>query len=242
MAPPGGSSAPINAHAVSAAEDIVPSCRDLQDRPAISVVLGRFGRLVRCGLLADLQNEPRIHVLAENLDESSLEALVRRASIQVVIVDEAAVQSVSLALRMIAPDIGLLAIGREPTPTYGRALLAWGVSCLDLDATSEDVYEALHLAAAGGCMFVSRSDRVECPNWQTESLLSGRERAVLARHVDGDSYEQIAFALKISVRTAKAHTASARRKLRASSRRDLLGIPLPTRDWHLSRAGEAPAS
>jgi DNA-binding NarL/FixJ family response regulator len=206
----------------------------------ITVAVGRIARLVRCGLVDDLRDDPRIHVLADNLEKSSLQAFVARGSVQAVVLDESAVQSMSPPLRAIAPDIGLLAVAREPTPTYGRALLAWGVSCLDWDATSEDVREAVHLAVVGGCMFVSRSDRVEYPDWRAESLLSERERAVLSRHIEGDSYEQIALALKISVRTAKAHTASARGKLRASSKRDLLGIPLLTRDSRLFRGGETP--
>ncbi|MBA3808222.1 MAG: response regulator transcription factor [Solirubrobacterales bacterium] len=233
---PNGSSALLNAHAPSAAQHIAPIGG--ADGADISVVVGRFGRLVRCGLLADLRDDPRIRVLAENLDQPSLEAVVTDNSVQVAILDEPDVQSVCPPLRTIAPNIGLLAVTREPTPTYGMALLAWGVSCLDWDATSADVRYAVRLADAGGCMFVSRGDRVECHEWRAEGLLTKRERVVLGRYIEGDSHERIALALKISVSTAKTHTARARLKLRASSRHDLVGIPLLMPDLGPARAVE----
>lgn len=195
----------------------------------IAVAVGRIARLARGGLVDDLRIDPRIRVLADNLDASSLEAIVAQGVVHVAVLDEAAVQSASL-LTAIAPSIGLLVLAREPSPVYGRALVASGVSCLDWDVASEDVRAAVRLAVDGGCMFVSRDDRVNCSDWRVESLLSKRERAVLSRHIEGNSYEQIALALKISRSTAKNHTASARRKLGASSRRELMGIPMLMRD------------
>ena len=249
-APPGGFSASVNAHSASAAQDIVPAGRDLRpqahliagaqmkEEPALSgaehgtrldpapwraapvtVAVSGFARLARLGLIGILRSDPRVRLL-DVVDEAGLEDVVARGSVHVAVLGEPTAQLV-LALRVIEPDIGLLVLAREPTPTYGRALVGCGVSCLDWDACSNDIHAAIYLAAHGGCMFVSSADRVEYADWRENGLLTERQRVVLTHHLRDDSYEQIALELEISVSTVKKHTAVLCRRLKAASKRDL---------------------
>lgn len=192
----------------------------------VTVAIGGFARLVRLGLTSILRTDPGVQLLTA-VDEIELKGLVTRGSVNVAVLGEPSVQSV-LALRAIEPNIGVVVLSRQSTPTYGMALVGCGVSCLDWDACSDDISAAIYLAARGGCMFVSCDGRVEYQDWRADGLLTERQRVVLTHHLMGDSYERIAVELKISVSTVKKHTAMLCRKVKATSKRDLTNILNPT--------------
>jgi DNA-binding NarL/FixJ family response regulator len=188
----------------------------------VTVAVGGLARLVRLGLIGILRTDPGVRLL-KAVDETGLEGVVAHGSVQVVVLGEPAAQSV-LSLRAVELDLGFVVLARKPTLTYGMALVGCGISCLDWDACSGDIRAAIYLAACGGCMFVSGDDRVEYQDWRADGLLTKRQRVVLAHHMSGDSYEEIALALKISISTVKKHTASLCCKLKVASKRDLSKI------------------
>jgi DNA-binding NarL/FixJ family response regulator len=192
----------------------------------VTVVLGRFDALVARGLVAVLREDPRVRVLASDLEDCALrEALVELAP-QVTIVDEQAQRSLSVA--RTGGATGVLVLACDPKDSYGMQLLGAGVACVARDASVEAILTAVHLVAEGGRMFAPSDGRkIERRYPVGAQALTPRELQVLEHVSAGRSSMDAALALRISVETVRAHTASIRRKLGVRSRRELVGMPIP---------------
>jgi DNA-binding NarL/FixJ family response regulator len=213
--------------------------RETSDGGVVTVVAGSFEALVRRGLASVLAEDTSVRVLDSNLEGTNLEHTVMELAPQVAILDEA---SISLARRLMAlqPAIGVLVLAREPTFTYGMVLLAAGLSCVAGSASEADIVTSLHIVGQGGCRFVSADGRrVRRPDREAEGILTKRESQVLGGLSENESYAEIALKLKISAATVKKHTASLLRKLGASSKRALVGMPIL---WDQSRCSVEGAS
>ena len=186
----------------------------------MNVGVGRFDPLVGYGLECVLGMDPNIRVVDWNPAKPA--APTNQDLPRVVIVAETADCS---ARRKLIESGGIVMLVRAPTVACGMVLMEAGVSCLALSATAEDVLAAVRVAAVGGCLFVDAAgDRVERQN-RRERLLTDREVDVLRRLAGGMSYGEIADEFEIGVATVSKHARSLIGKLRASSRRELAGLP-----------------
>jgi DNA-binding NarL/FixJ family response regulator len=191
---------------------------------SVGVVVGQFAHLVRRGIADVLGREPGIRLFADHLDPAGLERAAGDPAVRVVIVSELAVCAVSSRLRAARPEIGVLVLASDPSETYGMALLASGLSCLDWDVSSADLIEALQITAAADCIFAAGTHRVE-RGAAFGRLLTVREEAVLELLCEGNGDRLIARELGISPLTVKSHIGHIREKLLAPSKQDLRGLP-----------------
>lgn len=133
--------------------------------------------------------------------------------------------------RVVAPPLsepkgGVVILAHEPSLPYGMTLLAGGVSCLAWSVSPPDLLAAIRLTASGGCVLVGDERRVERPDRRGGDILTKREIEVLRLLSGGSSYGAISHELGISVETVKKHTRGLLRKLRAGTKRDLIGLPI----------------
>jgi DNA-binding NarL/FixJ family response regulator len=194
----------------------------------VTVVVARFDPILERGLAEVLRDDRRLRVVSSGLGGAELVREVTRLAPRVVILDEASHRSLSVCLRSARPTIGIVVLEREPSSPYGMVLLAAGVTCLAWSASVADVLTAVRFASQDGCVFVSGDDeRVERHDWHRgPRLLTQRESQVLERLSEGESPGKIALDLEITAATVRKHIASLLSKLRAQSKRELLGLPV----------------
>jgi DNA-binding NarL/FixJ family response regulator len=132
-------------------------------------------------------------------------------------------------LRSLQPSTGVVVLAHSPSPEYGLRVLTSGATCIARSAPITEILAAVHLTAQGTRVFVSLDGhRVERRYPSNASLLTPREIEVL-RHVSANrSNPEIAGELHISIETVSTHVASIRRKLNVKSKRDLIGMPIPS--------------
>lgn len=200
------------------------------ERAIVTVAIGRFEPLVDRGLIDVLREDHHVDVLASGLDDHALEVMAAEQMPQVVILDEAAERSAFGRLRETAPTTRVVVLAHEPAREYGMRLLAAGATCVARNAPAVDLVAAVHLVARGERAFIAADGaRVERCYPSEASVLTKRETEVLGCLSRGHSHAEIALALAIGVETVRTHVASILRKLKAQSRRELVGMTLPAR-------------
>jgi DNA-binding NarL/FixJ family response regulator len=202
------------------------------DPAVLTVVLGRFDHpVVACGLGVILGDDCRIHVLASDLEPMALERVVAQRLPQVVVLDEADAREVLDRVRLACPATAIVVFARDPSPAFGKLLLAAGATCVGHSVSSVDLVAMVRLAAQGTRIFApAGGERVERCYPSDAGLLTRREREVFVYLSKDSSYARIACELKITVRTAESYAARVRDKLRVRNRRELVGMPIPG-DW-----------
>jgi two-component system, NarL family, response regulator NreC len=133
------------------------------------------------------------------------------------------------SLRQAAPDAQVLILSMQDDPRYVREAFEAGASGYVLkEAADTEVVDAVRAVAAGeryvnpalGARLVSAD--AEARKRAEADPLSDREREVLQLLALGHTNQEIAGMLFISVRTAETHRAHIMRKLRLSSRAELV--------------------
>jgi two-component system, NarL family, response regulator NreC len=133
------------------------------------------------------------------------------------------------SLRQAAPDAQVLILSMQDDPRYVREAFEAGASGYVLkEAADTEVVDAVRAVAAGeryvnpalGARLVSAD--AEARKRAEADPLSDREREVLRLLALGHTNQEIAGMLFISVRTAETHRAHIMRKLRLSSRAELV--------------------
>jgi DNA-binding NarL/FixJ family response regulator len=199
----------------------------ISDGGVVTVVAGCFEALVGRGLAGILGEDTRVRILASDLESAALKHAVTDLAPQVAILDEVSLRSMSRDVRAMQSATGVLVFAREPTITYGLVLLSAGVSCVAGNASAGDILASVQITGQGGCVFVSGDGgRVERPDREKGKILTERESQVLEGLSKGKPYGEIAPDLKISPATVKKHTTSLLGKLGASSKRELVGMPI----------------
>ncbi len=250
-----GSSGPHDARAVTAASPATEgrNGRDGSAAPirgktsagdAITVVVGRVDPLIGYGLqyvlgghegfrvldgvlegvAVDLREDGSLSLLAGGREGAVFASAASRAAPRVVIHSEAA--GLVVAPPLSEAGSGVVMLAHEPSLPYGMTLLAAGVSCLAWSVSAQDLLAAIRLTASGGCVLVGDEGRVERPDRRGGSILTKREIQVLRLLSEGSAYGEISHKLGISVETVKKHTRRLLRKLRAGTKRDLIGLPV----------------
>jgi DNA-binding NarL/FixJ family response regulator len=194
--------------------------------------LGEFADLIERGLVQMLREDhPNSQIIGTGLNRAELIKVTARESPQVVALYETAVAATTILdlLKAVQPATAVLVLAHEPTDVYGTISLAAGTTCVASSASADDILAAIHFTAQGGRMFVpSAGKRIERHAPQNP-LLTAREVDVLELLSRDESYAAVAYALKISVETARSHAASIRTKLGVAHKQELVGIPVPPR-------------
>lgn len=198
----------------------------------IAVALGRFDALLARGLRQILSDDPRLQIVDTDLGNAALERIVAPRAPLIALLDEEGVteSSVLSRLRASQPTIGIVVLAHRPARACGMQLLAAGASCLPKDASAADILAAVYLAAEGRRLFAPGDGyRVERRFPATAISLTPRETDVFECLSRGESHGEVALTLQIGVETARKHAAHIYRKLGVRSKRELVGMPVPTR-------------
>lgn len=175
------------------------------------------------------QPDPAVTVQTSGMNRIGPENAPASLMPKVAVVAEAAVRSALESARSAWPQTGVLVVAHDPRRAFGMLLLSERVTCLADNVSAGDLLASVHLVASGGRLFASKDgQRVEPHHPEDIPPLTHREMQVLRRVSAGWKAGRIALALGISVRTVEKHMLAIRRKLRVTSARDLIGLPVPS--------------
>lgn len=208
----------------------VDSLPSRSDNEYIAVALGRFDALLGLGLTQILDEDPRLQIVDTDLDSAALEQIVARSGPLVALLDEASVAKPALVrLRASQPSIGIIVLAYRPSRAFGTQLLAAGAICVPKDVAAADILAAVHLAAESKRLLAWADGRtVERGYPVNTASLTPREEEVLEHLSRAESHAEIAHALQISVETVRTHSARIRKKLGVRSKRELIGVRIPS--------------
>ena len=135
-------------------------------------------------------------------------------------------------LKEVCPQVKVLTLSRHADDGYVRALLGAGARGYVLkQSASTELIHAIRAVAGGGKyidpklagnVIDSYSGRKDAARGQTKAILSDRESEVLRLIALGYSNKEIAAQLSLSVKTIEVHKANAMRKLKLTSRIELI--------------------
>ena len=193
--------------------------------------------VVRTGLRLMLDGEDGLETVAEagTARDAVFEARKHKPDVilmDVVLPDKTGIEATPDVLAE-APDAKVLVLSMEDDPTYVREAFAAGASGYVLkEAADTELVTALKQVAAGesyvhpalGARMVAAE--AEASARADADPLSDREREVLRLLALGHTNQEIAKMLYISVRTAETHRAHIMRKLRLTTRAELVRYAL----------------
>jgi len=193
--------------------------------------------VVRTGLRRVLESEADIEVVGEAGDAAHAVFETRAHNPDVILMDvvmpgKSGIEATPAVLHD-APNAKVLILSMQDDPNYVRDAFAAGASGYILkEAADTDVVAAVREVAAGGRylhpalgarMVVAESEERKHAE---QDPLSARERDVLRLLALGHTNQEIAGRLYISVRTAETHRAHIMRKLRITTRAELVRYAL----------------
>ncbi len=203
--------------------------------PKIRIVLADDHQIVRQGMRALLNAQSDVEVVGEAADGRELLDLVWKLKPQVVITDIAMPNLNGIeAIRQIRarqPSVQVVVLSMYSNSSYViRALRSGALGYLLKDDDFSEVLQAIHAACAGRRYLSAQvSEHVlnallahEEARPESEDVLTGREREILQLIAEGKTNQQIADALRISIRTVEKHRANFRSKLGLTSQADLV--------------------
>jgi NarL family two-component system response regulator LiaR len=194
---------------------------------AIQVMLVDDHNVVRSGLATFLRAYEDLELVGEA--KNGLEALnlCHQKKPDVILMDlmMPVVDGIAATRAILAdyPDIKIIAMTSFEDEKLVQGVLAAGaISYLLKNVTSEELSKAIRAAVSGRSTLSPEAARVLIqatrPTKQPLFDLTEREREVLNLVVQGNSNQQIAEALVISIATVKAHISNILSKLQVSSR------------------------
>ena len=203
----------------------------------IRVVVVDDHAVVRSGLRLLLDQEPDIEVAgeAENARRAVFEAIENKPDVvllDIVMPDQSGIEAIQ-PLRDAVPGVKVLVLSMQDDPSYVREAFAAGANGYVLkEAADAELVDAVRQVAGGGSYvhptLGARLIAAEAEERRRaeEDPLSEREREILRLLALGHTNQEIAQMLYISVRTAEAHRAHIMRKLRLSTRAELVRYAL----------------
>ena len=198
----------------------------------IRILLADDHAVLRAGIRALLEMQPDMQVVGEAND--GVQALTRARELQpdLVLMDIGMPGVDGLVatrqIRETCPNTRVLILTQHENKEYILPALRVGASGYVLKrAEGDELINAIRVIHAGGTFLdpsvagvVADDVRGDAPA-DSYDTLSEREREVLVLLAQGQTYQQIADALFISVKTVDFHRANILRKLDLSSRADL---------------------
>jgi DNA-binding NarL/FixJ family response regulator len=209
-------------------------------QPPITVVLARFDDLLAKGLLALVEGDPSLAIVAADVEPRRLPVVLRAHAPDVAIIDAGALAKLAEVRRFIGsyPATRLVLLAKDPSIAECVQLLAFGASaCLGRDTQARDVLNAIHLASRGLQVIPRAAPMQSRGSTVGGQLLTRREGEVLPFLQEGRSNAQIAVALHVGVETVRTHARNIYRKLGVSSRRELVAPPAPGPALELASSG-----
>jgi two-component system, NarL family, response regulator LiaR len=201
----------------------------------IKVMLVDDHNVVRSGLVTFLKVHDDLELVGEAKNGAEALALCRLKKPDVILMDLmmpvmdgiAATQ----AILQESPDIKIIAMTSFEEEQLVQGVLAAGaISYLIKNVTSDELAKAIRDAASGRSTLSPEAARALIqatrPAKQPLIDLTDREREVLSLVVKGQSNQQIADALVISLSTVKAHMSSILSKLEVSSRAEAIAYAI----------------
>jgi len=193
--------------------------------------------VVRSGLRLLLDTEPDIETVGEapNADRAVFEAIELKPDVvlmDLVMPEKGGIEGMPAVLKAV-PTAKVLVLSMQDEPRYVRAAFAAGASGYVLkEAAEAELVAAIREVAKGGryvhptlgarLIEAEASERRRAE----EDPLSDREREVLKLLALGQTNQEIAALLFISVRTAETHRAHIMQKLQLSNQADLVRYAL----------------
>lgn len=193
----------------------------------IRIVIAEDMHMVRGALVALLEMEPDIKVVAEFASGDRLVSAVRELAPDVAIVDIdlPGLDGLSAAalLRTEAPSCRVLILTSLGRPgTFRRAMAAQVAGFLLKDAPPDQLAEAVRKVALGGRVI---DPQLALAAWEVEeNPLTRREVEVLKLAADGAEAMEISTRLFLSIGTVRNYLSSAATKLNARNRVDAIRI------------------
>jgi DNA-binding CsgD family transcriptional regulator len=200
--------------------------KNLPESDILTVVTGHFDPLLSRGLHCVLSEDPSLLVLASGLTDTALEEAVTQRQPRLTIVGETIDYGLLARLKANQSALGVLVLARDPSRLSGTGLLELGVTCLDRTASIAGLSAAMRLTVDGAPSFVS-ADAGTVAGGASASL-TPRETEVFSHLSRGRSYAAIGSVLHIAPETVRTHTLRICRKLNVPSKKDLIGMAVPS--------------
>jgi two-component system nitrate/nitrite response regulator NarL len=192
----------------------------VREGDAVTVVVGGFEPLMGCGVAHVLGTDPRVEVLASDL-EDVLEDAVAAKLPRVAVLGEAVEYGLLERLKSRRSAPAVLVLAEEQTVLW-TALRDAGARCLARSVSATDLITEVHRAAQGSPTSISGNGRrLQPSDVSVTTLLSGRQLEVLGRIRKGLTHAQIAHEMGLAEATVKTYSAQLRRKLGVKSSREL---------------------
>jgi two-component system response regulator NreC len=205
------------------------------DRGRITIVIADDHTVVRQGLRLLIDADPALQVVAEAGTVPDAERLTRAHRPTVLVLDlnmrgESGLDAIP-RLRADAPGTAIVVLTMQDDPGFARqALQAGALGFVLKEAADEELLEAIRLAATGETYLNPRLGarlalQPREPAGPPDDL-SEREVDVLRLIALGHTNTEIAEQLFLSTRTVETHRAHIQRKLRRTSRAELVRYAL----------------
>ena len=193
--------------------------------PTIRVVIADDHPIVRQGLVALLDVEPDIEVVADVADGRAALAAVSAEHPDIVLMDlrmdEMDGVEATRAVRARHPAVAVLVLTTYDTDeAIVQAVEAGAVGYMLKDAPTDDLLDAVRRAAAGETVLAPAISKrlVNRTHKVSPDALTPREIGVLRKVADGNTNAEIAALLHISEATVKTHLLHIYQKLAVSDR------------------------
>jgi DNA-binding NarL/FixJ family response regulator len=199
-----------------------------RSRTPITVVLARFEDIVGMGLRALIDDDENLELLAADVPNEQLHAILDRHQPRVAILNFGSLGSpVELrALHRRFPQTRLLVLANRPQPSECRQMLSFGATaCLAKNTEARDVLHAIHLASRGLHVLPPIGPQGAADQTTGPELHTPREAEVMELLQAGRSNAEIAHELHVGIETVRTHARHVYRKLGISTRRELRGLP-----------------
>jgi len=189
-----------------------------------TVALARFEDLIARGLVALIDEDPNLEVVASDLDAARLRSVLARRQPDVALLNYGSLRTPFEVheLHVAHPRTRLVVLASRPTAAEANQMLTFGATaCLAKDTQARDVLNAIHLASRGLQVLPRARDGVIGGAPTGPEPLTAREAEVLALLQEGRTNAEIALALQVGVETVRTHARNIYRKLGVTSRREL---------------------
>jgi two-component system response regulator NreC len=219
---------------------------ELRGGAVVSVVLADDHVVVRQGVRALLESDPKFKVVGEAMDGLEAVELVKRRKPSVLIADLMMPGQDGLAttreVSRLKSDTRVIILSMYGDQAYVlEALKSGAAGYVVKESCGAELFQALRVVVAGGRYLspaVSEASigsfssmgtilqKAQAGSMEVHDKLTARERTVLQLVVEGASSRDIGARLRISSRKVESHRTNLMRKLRLKTRQDLIRYAL----------------
>lgn len=198
--------------------------------------------ILREGLHMVLDNQPDISVVGEAEDGRQAITMVEELHPNVVVMDIAMPKLNGLEatthIKRLHPEVRVVILTMHDDPEYFRQIVKAGATgCVLKRSAGKELVMAVKAAARGESYFspavasrMVEDYRAWLGRGDVDKIhsLTGREREVLQLVAEGQSNQEVADQLGVSIKTVQTHRAHLMRKLDAHDRTDLVKYAVKT--------------